>query len=185
MSPKNSISLISPVSFLATESLSSRITLSSINFTIGPSIVSQTVTAVAFPGLSILSWVPVAIYLFSIDIVAGCMDVDEYPEVLPLPYLSLNPPDANGYVRTGLPATRSSINVYTGSILLPLPSSFALTFFWRRTKSSKNAQCSMPKFFAHTDIIFQSFDAFCARHSPNTRQAPLLILLVSILLRSL
>ena len=111
MSPKKSIFCISLLYFFASSIEFICSTVPFCSFTIGPSIVSQGVIVVAFPGLSVFSCVPVAMYLFSMCIVAGCMLWQEYPLILFLPYLNLNPPSLRGYPNTGLPATRSVMYV--------------------------------------------------------------------------
>src|SRR3989338_6126864 len=115
-------------------------------------MLSLGVTAVALPGLSSFSWVTVAIYLFKRCIVAGCIEVEEKPESLDLPYLSLNPPSFIGYVSTGLPATRSWIYTKFGLIFFGSAFDFdflALMIFCKSRNSFRKPQCPRSKSFPH------------------------------------
>ena len=71
MSPKNIISSTSDACCFASSALFSNRTLWFFSLTIGPSIVSQILSALALPGLSILICVPIAIKLLTTYIVAG------------------------------------------------------------------------------------------------------------------
>src|SRR3989338_9000696 len=175
MSPKNNISLMEFATCFAFCSLSTLTTLPSFSLTMGPSIESQTDNAVAFPGLSSFNWVPIATYLSNACIVAGFMQLEDIPEFLLLPYLNLKPPALNGCVKTGLPATRSSIYVNIGlSFFSFWP--FDLYFFCIWISSSRKFQFSSPKSLPHFDSWTHSLGAFWVKHSPITKQAPDLIL---------
>ncbi len=64
--------------------------------TIGPSTVSQTDIADAFPGYSTFSWVPIATKSRRRTIVAGLTAHEASPEVRARPYASRNPPGRPG-----------------------------------------------------------------------------------------
>src|SRR3990167_11322763 len=95
--------------FLASSRLSTKTTSPFFSLTIGPSIESQELKAVLFPGLSTFNCVPIAIYPDNNSMVQGFIPILDNPVFLHLPNLSLNPPARKGYVNTGLPATISEI----------------------------------------------------------------------------
>ena len=71
-------------------------TLPSVRRTIGPSTRSHVLMLEAFPGRSVLSWVPVAMYWLRMYMVAGWMLWELKPLMRDLPYLSRKPPARRG-----------------------------------------------------------------------------------------
>ena len=72
------------------------VTVPSSTSMIGPSTVSQSAIAVAFPRLSSLTWVPIATKWRRITIVAGFTAQEARPAVRARPYTSRSPPGRFG-----------------------------------------------------------------------------------------
>ena len=125
--------------------------------TVGPSSMSHGVTTLAFPGLSILSCVPMAMNSSMMYMAATLYARDASPDVLALPYLSLNPPTAQGCPKMGRPATMSMRYFSLGSTLLgALESASFLSDLW----ASRNCPMNSHPFIPSLSTCFFSLDAF-------------------------
>ena len=171
ISPKNRISVTSFLISLACGMDSTLTTSPFLNLTIGPSIVSHGTTHIPLPGLSIFIWVPTA-RNSTISMVNGLIPIAAKPEFLERPYLSLNPPFAIGYDKTGLPPIISRIYL---SFTLGAPPSSSSDFVLPFENLSNQSQPSIFSLLAY----FMTFAAFCITPSAIASRAPPLILLVS------
>ncbi len=120
-----------------------------------------------FVGFSSLSWVPIAINLSVISIVAGCIEIALNPLFLPLPYLNLKAPDCDGCPKTGLPATRSLR--YVGELSV-FPLSLLSCSSIYSDKKSKPVDLSPFCFIALRYL--NPFAAFCASPSEKIKHIP-------------
>ncbi len=137
------------------------------NSTMGPSIWSQGVPMVPFPGRSVFIWVPTVMKLSRMNMVAGLIAVEASPAVRARPYLRRNPPFREGWDSTGLPAMTSPMYLDDGGIIGISPFSLVGSTPLL-TKGSRN---SHPGSFIFL-ICLLIFGALRQRPSAMTRQAP-------------
>ena len=175
-SPRNKILSILFRTFFASSTVSINLTLPSFNLTRGGMIPSTGVMIAPLPGLSVFNCIPID-KKFSVKIImAGCTPNPARPVFLERPYLSLNPPMALGDARTGLPAITSLRYFLFGSTFFFFSLFPDSGSFFASENASSHSQPSIPAFLT----IFSIFFAFRITPSFNTRTAPPLTLLVSI-----